>query len=388
MSEIKCPHCGKVFTVDPSDYNSVINQIRDHEFDKEVEKRVNEVSNHLKKQYELEQSQAVMDAEAKFKDSNAKEMKKLQNKLQKAEQTNAKLESQIKLSETEKTFAVLETKQKIETEYQSKLQDKEKELEYYKELKIRASTKMIGESLEKHCEDDYNMHLRSLLPNAYFEKDNEISESGSKGDYIFREEQDGVELVSIMFEMKNEMETTATKHKNEHFFKELDKDRKEKNCEYAVLVSLLEADSEYYNQGIVDVSHKYEKMYVIRPQFLCPLITLLRNASLNSFSYRTELADMRMQNIDTMNFEDELDRFKEAFGKNCIQTSKRFQDAIAQIDKSIKDLEKVKEALTLSEKHMNAADNKLEDLTIKKLTKNSPLMREKFEEARKTHLKD
>lgn len=399
--ELKCPHCGKSFTVDESDYSNIVKQIRDHEFNEElsnikkhleqekesaIKLAVNENKNELEKRIaELEGDLKAAEANKKIAVNEALEEKKteineLKNKLSQLK-TQSELKLQAELNKEKEEYKAIFDDYKASTE--QKLKEKDSELDYYKNLKLNMSTKMVGESLERHCEDDYNMHLRSVLPEAYFEKDNEISETGSKGDFIFREKKDDVELLSIMFEMKNEMDTTENKHKNEYFFKELDKDRKEKKCEYAVLVSMLEADSEYYNQGIVDVSHKYEKMYVIRPQFLCPLITLLRNAALNAHSYKTELADVRAQNIDVSNFEDELEKFKLAFGKNCEQTSKRFKDAIDQIDKSIKDLEKVKEALTMSEKHMIAADNKLEDLTIKKLTKNSPVMRAAFEEVKK-----
>ena len=334
---------------------------------------------------EREKDQLTAKLETKDRESElekseikAKYELELKDAVKKIEDEKNQLNNELLTKEKENQIA----KAEMQAQHDLEMKRKEDELEYYKDLKLRSSTKMVGESLERHCEDDYNMHLRPLLPNAYFEKDNMISETGSKGDFIFRESLDGTELLSIMFEMKNEMDTTEKKHKNEYFFKELDKDRREKGCEYAVLVSLLESDSEYYNQGIVNVSHKYEKMYVIRPQNLCLIITMLRDMALNSHSYRKELQTIKNQNIDVSNFEDELAKFKDAFGKNCLQTSKRFQDAIAQIDKSIKDLEKVKEALTLSEKHMNSADNKLQDLTVKQLTKNSPLMREKFDEVR------
>ena len=257
---------------------------------------------------------------------------------------------------------------------------REDEIAYYKDFKARQSTKMIGESLEQHCETEFNKLRATAFQNAYFEKDNDIK-TGSKGDFIYREfSDDGVEFISIMFEMKNEMDTTATKHKNEDFFKELDKDRKEKNCEYAVLVTMLEADNEYYNSGIVDVSYKYPKMYVVRPQFFIPIITVLRNAALNSLQYRHELELVRNQNIDITHFEDDINDFKDKFSRNFRLASEKFQKAIDEIDKTIDHLQKTKEALLSSENNLRLANNKAEDLTIKRLTKGNPTMAEKFAE--------
>ena len=266
--------------------------------------------------------------------------------------------------------------------YEEKLKNKDEQIAYYKDFKAKQSTKMIGESLEQHCHNEFNK-LRPLFKNSYFEKDND-ARTGSKGDFIFREfSPDGVEFISIMFEMKNKNETTATKHKNEDFFKELDKDRREKNCEYAVLVSLLEEDSELYNSGIVDVSYRYEKMYVIRPQFFIPLITLLRNAALNSLQYKRELSVIRNQNIDITHFEEDMNDFKEKFGRNFRLASEKFQKAIDEIDKTIDHLQKTKEALLSSENNLRLANNKAEELSIKRLTKNNPTMQQKFEELNK-----
>ena len=271
-------------------------------------------------------------------------------------------------------------KQSIKQKYEAELKFKDEEIERYKDFKARLSTKMVGESLEQHCEIEFNKLRATGFQNAYFEKDND-AKSGSKGDFIFREfSPDGVEFISIMFEMKNQNETTATKHKNEDFFKELDKDRREKNCEYAVLVSLLEEDSELYNSGIVDVSYRYEKMYVIRPQFFIPLITLLRNAALNSLQYKRELSVIRNQNIDITHFEEDMNDFKEKFGRNFRLASEKFQKAIDEIDKTIDHLQKTKEALLSSENNLRLANNKAEELSIKRLTKNNPTMQQKFEE--------
>ena len=265
-------------------------------------------------------------------------------------------------------------------QHKNELALKDEQIAQYRDFKARQSTKMVGESLEQHCKDEFEKIRMAAFPNAYFDKDND-ARTGSKGDFIFREStEDGVEIISIMFEMKNEMDTTASKHKNEDFLKELDKDRKEKNCEYAVLVTLLEADSELYNTGIVDVSYRYPKMYVIRPQFFIPMITLLRNAAINTIKAKRELALIREQNIDITNFENEVNDFKERFAYNYEQASKRFKEAIDEIDKSILHLQKIKDALTASDRQLRLANDKMEDLTIKKLTKNNPTMRDRFEE--------
>jgi len=297
-----------------------------------------------------------------------------------AEQNAAmeKLKRDLELSRRE---AEISEKNLVE-KYEAQIRDKDEVIKQYKDFKVRQSTKMVGESLERHCETEFNKIRAAAFPNAYFEKDND-ARTGSKGDYIYRElDNDGTEIISIMFEMKNEMETTASKHRNEDFFKELDKDRREKKCEYAVLVSMLEMDNDLYNEGIVDVSYRYEKMYVIRPQFFIPIITLLRNASMKSLEYRRELAAIREQNIDITHFEEEIEAFKDAFAKNYFTSKKYFDTAIDEIDKSIKHLENIKKALTTSENQLRLANSKAEDLTIKKLTRNNPTMRAKFEDLR------
>ena len=328
-----------------------------------------------------------------------KDIDKVKDQLLKARDERQKLVGQLEMAETQKKLEITEATSKLEianqkqkndyesklqlqkSQYEGELQQAQTQIDFYKDLKARMSTKMIGESLEVHCQTQFDQIRSTAFRNAYFEKDND-ARTGSKGDFIFRDySDDGVEYLSIMFEMKNEMETTATKHKNEDFFKELDKDRKEKGCEYAVLVSMLESDNELYNQGIVDVSHKYEKMYVIRPQFFIPLISLLKNASLNALQYKQELLAVREQNLDITHFEEDLATFKSGFARNYELASRKFKDAIDEIDKSIQHLQKIKDALTSSENNLRLANNKADDLTIKKLTKNNPTMRARFEEA-------
>lgn len=289
------------------------------------------------------------------------------------------LQNQLAGKEAESRLMV----QSMQEQYESRLKEKDDQIEYYKDFKARQSTKMVGESLEQHCLNQFNTLRMTAFPSAYFEKDND-ARTGSKGDFIYREaDESGTEFISIMFEMKNEMDGTQAKHKNEDFFKELDRDRREKNCEYAVLVSLLEMDSDYYNGGIVDVSYRYPKMYVIRPQFFIPIITLLRNAALNSLKYRQELAVVRSQQVDVLHFEDNMNAFKEAFGKNYELASRKFTDAINEIDKSIAQLQKVKDALTSSERNLRLANDKAQDLTIKKLTKGAPSVKAMFDELKK-----
>ena len=318
---------------------------------------------------ELAVTKAVQEKDKEIADKNA-EITKL----------SGDLEVQQRQSE-------LTEKQLLE-QHKGELRLRDEEIERLKDFKARQSTKMVGESLEQHCQNQFNSIRMTAFPNAYFEKDND-ARSGSKGDFIFRESaEDGTEFISIMFEMKNEMDTTATKHKNEDFFKELDKDRKEKNCEYAVLVSLLEADNELYNNGIVDVSYKYEKMYVIRPQFFIPMITLLRNAALNSLKYQRELQIVKNQQVDILHFEENMESFKNAFGRNYELASRKFEDAINEIDKSIRQLEKVKEALTSSERNLRLANDKAQDLSIKKLTKNAPTVKAMFEELAESREED
>lgn len=517
MSEIKCPKCGEVFTVDESGYIAIVEQVKNSEFQKELKEREKLLKATTDKEVQLAKAEAQMafdktlaesnveierlktlvdsaekdkenkleladvnakanlekslsesnaeierlkalvsasekekesqlelekanartnlekssaesaaeieklkaqientekdrDNKLQFADVNAKacveknaaelqaEIEKLKGKLDKAEYEKELaisaevLKGQSLLSEKEKDISSLKYKSEnlesahelklklLEDSYKGKLSEKDEQINFYKDLKAKQSTKMLGETLEQHCEIAFNQIRPTGFQNAYFEKDNDAS-TGSKGDFIFKEETEtGIEFISIMFEMKNEMDTTATKKKNEDFFKELDKDRNEKKCEYAVLVSLLESDSDYYNSGIVDVSHKYPKMYVIRPQFFIPMITLLRNAAKNSAQYREQLVEVQNQNIDISNFEEQMIAFKDSFGKNVMWASERFSDAIKNIDDTIKLLTKMRENLTLSEKHLNTANSKAQDLTIKKLTKDNPTMIAKFAE--------
>ncbi len=390
MQEIKCPKCGEVFQVDESGYAAIVKQVRDKEFEKEILER--------ESVHRAERDSALKLAVTKIESEKDRE---IAEKALEIEHLKAELEMKNKSTDIAVKDALLEKESKIlELETKIKLQSsefelkeksaaekhaeeirlKEEEIAYYKDFKTRQSTKMIGESLEQHCEIEFNKLRATAFPNAYFEKDND-ARTGSKGDFIYREAaEDGTEFISIMFEMKNEMDTTATKHKNEDFFKELDKDRREKNCEYAVLVTMLEADNEFYNTGIVDVSYKYPKMYVVRPQFFMPIITLLRNAALNSLSYKRELEVMRNQNIDITHFEEDISDFKEKFSRNFRLASEKFQKAIDEIDKTIDHLQKTKEALISSENNLRLANNKAEDLTIKRLTKGNPTMAEKFAE--------
>ncbi len=440
MAELKCPHCGQAFTVDDTELSSIVQQIRDKEFEKDLDRRTSELEKHLqekhalemaaqedkitlktKQQYEKEienqikiieelktkqykeieeQNQKIND----IKEEKAVEIEQLKDKLREAQEKNSKLQLEIESTSDKTRLAVLEAVKKVEDEkhelessFNEKARDlenaltqekekgkilleqKEKEVEFYKDLKTKMSTKMVGETLEQHCEIQFNQLRATAFRNAYFEKDNDIR-SGSKGDYIYRETDDnGVEIISIMFEMKNEMDETASKHKNEDFFKELDKDRKEKNCEYAVLVSLLESDSELYNAGIVDVSYKYDKMYVVRPQCFIPMITLLRNAAINALTYKQELAMVRNQDIDISNFEDSLMKFKDDFGRNYELAHSHFDKAIDEIDKTIQHLEKVKKELQGSDNQLRIATSKVEDVSVKKLTRNNPTMKAKFD---------
>lgn len=400
MPEIKCPHCGKVFTVDESGYAAIVAQVRDDRFHQEIAERLKQAEREKKTEMELARAQAEADKARSLSALN-QEIEKLKAQIGSNDKDKqialseamaakngeiAERDKQIadltgKLREAEKDGIVRE--RNLKDNYELRLKQKDTEIEFYKDLKAKMSTKMVGETLEQHCEIEFNKLRATAFQNAYFEKDND-ARSGSKGDYIYRESSDGVEFVSIMFEMKNEMDTTATKHKNEDFFKELDKDRNEKGCEYAVLVSMLESDSDYYNSGIVDVSHKFPKMYVIRPQFFIPMITLLRNAALNSVQYRRQLVEYRNQNIDISRFEDEMNDFKEKFGKNYDLASRKFNDAIKEIDKTIEILQKTKENLLSSENNLRLANNKAQDLSVKRLTKNNPTMARKFAELKKT----
>jgi hypothetical protein len=430
MNEIICPHCHKAFKVDEAGYADILKQVRDHQFEEELHNRLALA--------EKDKQSAIQIAEAKVREAlqeqlaqketaliqlkSEKEAELAQKLAQKetevanlkAEKTNelTQLKAQLDNAEVAKKLAITEAVQKIEKErdnllnevktkelekqnlestlvqeYTAKLQSKEEIIKYkeeeiarVKDMKAKLSTKMIGETLEQHCETEFNKLRATAFQNAYFEKDND-ARSGSKGDFIYKEtDEAGNEIISIMFEMKNEGDETATKKKNEDFFKELDKDRNEKKCEYAVLVTMLEADSEYYNTGIVDVSHKYPKMYVVRPQFFIPIITLLRNAAMNSLKYKAELALVKNQNIDITNFEEKINQFKEGFARNYDLASRKFQTAIDEIDKTIIHLQKTKEALLSSDNNLRLANQKAEDLTIKKLTHGNPTMKAKFDE--------
>jgi len=433
MKEIKCPNCNKVFSVDEADYAFIVNQVRNAEFNNELKRRVEAL--HQQHQMEQEREEAKLETkhqqELNQKESAMKqlelEMARLKKDLQAAEQQKnaavqlalaenekliGQLRAQLSESESKEKVAVLKEQQrygealkqkeleiaslksgveaqKLETasklaaqkdKYESELRMVREQVDYYKDMKTRLSTKMVGETLEIHCSTEFN-RVRPLFPNAYFEKDNDAS-SGSKGDFIFRDYEDSIEYVSIMFEMKNELDETATKHKNEDFFKKLDADRTAKNCEFAVLVSLLEPDSELYNTGIVDVSYRYPKMYVIRPQFFIPLITLLVQTSKKSVEYKKQLVIAQNQSVDVRNFEQQLMDFKDKFGRNYRIASEKFQKAIEEIDKSIDHLQKIKDALIGSENNLRLANDKAEDLTIKKLTRGNPTMKELFDQAK------
>lgn len=393
MNEIICPHCKKAFKVDEAGFADILKQVRDGAFEKEIHDRLELM--------EKDKNSAVKLAEAEIKNL-------LQADIAKKDSELAKLQAKLALSETEKKLALteavknlekerdalankLETKEienqlsenSIKNEYEVKIKSKDVEIALYKDMKARLSTKMIGETLEKHCEIEFNKLRSAGFQNAYFEKDNDATE-GTKGDYIYKETDDsGNEIISIMFEMKNEDDETPNKKKNEDFLPKLDKDRTKKSCEYAVLVTLLEADNELYNTGIIDVSHKYPKMYVIRPQFFIPMITLLRNAALNSMKYKSELAIVKAQNIDITNFEENIETFKTGFARNYELASRKFKDAIDGIDKTISQLQKTKENLLRSEDNLRLANKKADDLTIKRLTRGNPTMKAKFDELQK-----
>lgn len=394
MAELKCPHCGQAFTVDDTELSSIIQQIRDKEFEKDIEKRISELKEHMMMTHRLEMEAKENEIKLMSQKEYDKEIQKLKSQLDKATEKSAKLQAQLDSSEDKKTIAVMEAVKKVEEEKKELesqlthekdkgkllLEQKDEQIAYYRDLKTKMSTKMVGETLEQHCEIQFNQLRATAFRNAYFEKDND-SRSGSKGDYIYREtDENGVELISIMFEMKNEMDETATKHKNEDFYKELDKDRKQKNCEYAVLVSMLESDNELFNAGIVDVSYKYEKMYVVRPQCFIPIITLLRNAAMNAMEYKQELAVVRNQNIDISDFEEKLMNFKSDFSRNYDIAHSHFDKAVDEIDKTIQHLEKVKKELLGSDNQLRIANNKVDEVSIKKLTRGNKTMQEKFEE--------
>lgn len=459
MHEINCPHCKKMFKVDEAGYADILKQVRDDEFNRQLQERLalaeqekinaialarseiknemqqiaaekdakltelqaqleaNDVSqklaitealNHVEKERDalesqLQQTKAALQTEAQL--NEAKQSQALQALNSQKEGEIQMLKAKIDAQETTQQLAITQALSQVEKErdelkhglkqveiekqlaekllkdrYEIQLKDRDDAIERLRDMKARLSTKMVGETLEQHCDTEFNRIRATAFPNAYFEKDND-ARSGSKGDYIFRDLNDAdIEIVSIMFEMKNEVDTTSTKKKNEDFLKELDKDRREKGCEYAVLVSLLEPESELYNSGIVDVSHRYPKMYIIRPQFFIPIITLLRNAALKSLAYKTELAHVKAQNIDITNFESDLDQFKTAFARNYDLASRKFQTAIDEIDKSINHLQKTKDALLGTENNLRLANNKAQDVTIKKLTKKNPTMAAKFDE--------
>ena len=438
MKELKCPKCGSAFTVDEADYASIVYQVKNAEFNEELNRRLEE----LHERHKTEEQLTIANVEKQYQDALSRkelmikekeaQISQLTTKLNDADQVKkteitlalaekdkeiGKLKADLIEGESKLKIAVIEEQRKAEKslqdkdaqiaelksnaevsrqkavnfvnsqkeEYEAKMKMLQEQVDYYKDLKTKMSTKMIGETLEIHCSTQYNQMMRPLLPNAYFEKDNDAS-GGSKGDFIFRDfAPDGTEYVSIMFEMKNEADETATKHKNEDFFKKLDADRKAKNCEFAVLVSLLEPDNELYNGGIVDVSYRYDKMYVIRPQFFLPIISLLVQTSKKSLEYKQQLAIAKSQSIDVTNFENQLYDFRDKFGRNFRLASERFNTAIEEIDKSISHLQKIKEALLSSENNLRLANDKVESLTIKKLTKGNPTMTTLFEEAREAN---
>jgi hypothetical protein len=390
MNEIICPHCKKAFKIDEAGFAEILKQVRDHEFDNELHSRLEmaekDKDNAVKlaqanTKNELQTEAAKKDAEiaklqAKIESSEIEKKLALSEAVNKLEKERDELAGELKSKETEKQLLESSLKDKYEIE----LKSKDETIALYKDMKAKLSTKMVGETLEQHCEIEFNKLRSTAFPNAYFEKDNDAT-TGSKGDYIYREtDEAGNEIISIMFEMKNEGDETATKKKNEDFLRELDRDRAEKKCEYAVLVTLLEADSELYNTGIVDVSHRHQKMYVVRPQFFIPIITLLRNSALNSLQYKSELALVKAQNVDITNFEENMNKFKEGFARNYDLASRKFQSAIEGIDKTITQLQKMKENLLRSEDNLRLANQKAEDLTIKRLTRGNPTMKAKFEE--------
>ena len=434
MKELKCPKCGSVFTVDEADYASILTQVKNQEFETELKRRLAEMDSRHKTEQQLASAKTERDFQQKLNQKELElgakdaEIVQLKSQLQSISQQKdnekaialaakdqaiSQLNATIRQHDSNLQIALLKKQQEAQSiiqqkdqqiqrlqdnaqleksqaqirenellkRHQQELQAKQEMVEYYKDLKARMSTKMVGETLEIHCSTLFNQLLRPVMPNAYFEKDNDASD-GTKGDFIFRDSEEGMEYVSIMFEMKNEMDTTATKHKNEDFFKKLDEDRRKKNCEFAVLVSLLEPDSELYNGGIVDVSYRYPKMYVIRPQFFIPLITLLVQTSKKSLDYKRQLALAQSKEVDVTNFENKLIEFKDKFGRNYRLASEKFQAAIDQIDKSIAALQKTKDALLSSENNLRLANDKAEELTIRKLTHMNPTMKVIFEEAR------
>ena len=438
MKELKCPKCGSVFTVDEADYASILTQVKNQEFETELKRRLAEMDSRHKTEQQLASAKTERDFQQKLNQKELElgakdaEIVQLKSQLQSISQQKdnekaialaakdqaiSQLNATIRQHDSNLQIALLKKQQETQSiiqqkdqqiqrlqdnaqleksqaqirenellkRHQQELQAKQEMVEYYKDLKARMSTKMVGETLEIHCSTLFNQLLRPVMPNAYFEKDNDASD-GTKGDFIFRDSEEGIEYVSIMFEMKNEMDTTATKHKNEDFFKKLDEDRRKKNCEFAVLVSLLEPDSELYNGGIVDVSYRYPKMYVIRPQFFIPLITLLVQTSKKSLDYKRQLALAQSKEVDVTNFENKLLDFRNKFGRHYELASRKFDDAIKQIDDTIAKLLKVKENLLGSENNLRLANQDTEELTIRKLTYKNPTMKVKFDEARKSEI--
>ncbi len=408
MNEIICPNCKKAFKVDEAGFADILKQVRDHQFEEELQKRLkladiekesavrlaeanlkNALQENLsKKELELSEKMAAKVAEiaeikAKLENAELQKQLSVTEAVQKIEKERDELTNQLKFKDTETQLLAKSLQERFANDLKTKediIKMKDEEIALRKDMKLKLSTKMVGESLEQHCENEFNKLRASTFQNAYFEKDND-ARTGNKGDFIFKEEDPyGNEILSIMFEMKNEADDTMNKRRNEEFFKKLDQDRIEKKCEYAVLVSMLESDNELYNSGIVDVSYKYPKMYVVRPQFFIPIITLLRNAAMNSLQYKAELALVKSQNIDITNFEEKMNDFKEGFARNYELATRRFSEAIAGIDKTIKELEKTKAALMSSESNLRLANNKADDLTIKKLTQGNPTMKSKFDE--------
>ena len=393
MNEIKCPHCSKAFKVDETGYANILKQVYDHEFENHLQERIAQKEKENAAALELAKSSSdsaiqTLKAEKEveierlrstIREKDSSVQATVDKAVREMEKERDNLKNDLKNSKLEKE----NSENLLKDKYKTQIRDRDEAIERLKDMKAKLSTKMVGETLEQHCENEFNKLRSTAFQTAYFDKDNDAS-SGSKGDYIFKDhEENGTEIISIMFEMKNEMDTTATKRKNEDFLQELDKDRNEKGCEYAVLVSLLEPESELYNTGIMDVFYRYPKMYVIRPQFFIPMITLLRNAALNSLKYKTELALVREQNIDITNFETELDAFKTAFGRNYDLASKKFTTAIAEIDKSISHLQKTKEALLSTDRNLRLANDKAQDVSVKRLTRKNPTMAAKFDEVRR-----
>ena len=435
MKELKCPQCGSIFSIDEADYASIVSQVKTQEFDAEVQSRIEEIQKQNEVKQEAESLKIANDFQGKL-NAKDKELSQKDNEIvrlkeqldsfnqskqleinaerSKANEEIMKLKSVIEQNESKVRVAILEEQNKakdiiqekentlielrsqidvkekeatireanMKEDYERQLKQQQELVDYYKDMKAKLSTKMIGESLEVHCSNEFNRVRTAMYPHAYFEKDNDSRSHGTKGDFIFRDYADGMEYISIMFEMKNEMDETATKHKNEDFLKKLDEDRRKKGCEYAVLVSLLELDNDFYNEGIVDVSYRYPKMFVVRPQFFMPLISLLTQASKKSVEYQRELIIAKQQSIDVTNFENKLNVFRNNFGRHYKNASTKFEDAINEIDKIIKSLQQMKTDLLSSENYLRLANNDTEDLTIKKLTRGNPTMKQKFEEAR------